>query len=152
MFIYLFLQALIFIHEKRAAYLGSPMGYWYLVELIGFVLIPCIVFVQGMKRKSMGFIRAAAVMTLIGIILNRLNVSVIAFKWYAPTRYFPSWMEVEVTLAVIFAEIWVFRWVVNRMPVLKKPPEWAAAQQAQEGAAQHTGITEEAVSWNPQAM
>jgi hypothetical protein len=27
-------------------------------------------------------------------------------------------MEIEVTLAVISAEIWVFRWVVNRMPVL----------------------------------
>ncbi len=152
MFIYLFLQALVFIHEKRWSYLGSPMGYWYLVELLGFVLIPCIVFVQGTKRRSMGFIRIAAVMAMIGILLNRLNVSIIAFKWYAPARYFPSWMEVEVTLAVIFAEIWVFRWVVNRMPVLKSPPEWAAAQQAQARAAQHAGITEEAVSWKPQAM
>ena len=30
----------------------------------------------------------------------------------------PTWMEVVVTLAVIFAEIWVFRWIVRRMPVL----------------------------------
>jgi hypothetical protein len=27
-------------------------------------------------------------------------------------------MEIVVTLAVISAELWVFRWVINRMPVL----------------------------------
>ena len=131
MFVYLFLQALLFIHEKRIAYLGSPMGYWYLTELLGFVLIPCIFFILGMKRRSPIVVRIAAVMTMIGIILNRLNVSVIAFKWYAPVKYFPTWMEIEVTLAIIFAEIWVFRWFVSRMPVLNKPPAWAIEQDAQ---------------------
>jgi Ni/Fe-hydrogenase subunit HybB-like protein len=152
MFVYLFLQALVFIHEKRWAYLDSPMGYWYLVELIGFVLIPCTVFLQGLKRKSMAFIRVAAIMAMIGVLLNRLNVSVIAFKWNAPVRYVPTWMEIEVTLAVIFTEIWVFRWVVSRMPVLNTPPEWAVAQQAQERVVQNAGITREAVSWKPQTM
>jgi Ni/Fe-hydrogenase subunit HybB-like protein len=128
------------------------MGCWYLVELIGFVVIPCILFLQGMKRKSLAIIRVAAIMTLIGILLNRLNVSVIAFKWYSPARYFPSWMEVEVTLAILFAEIWVFRWVVSRMPVLRRPPEWAVAQEAQERMAQHPGIAREAVSWKTQVM
>jgi Ni/Fe-hydrogenase subunit HybB-like protein len=151
MFIYLFLQALVFIHEKRAAYLGSPMGYWYLVELIGFVLIPCVLFIQGLSRKSMAFVRVAAIMTLVGVLLNRLNVSLIAFKWYAPARYFPSWMEVEITLAIIFAEIWVFRWVVSRMPVLKRPPEWAV-QQAPERSRKHGAFAGEAVSWKPQGM
>jgi hypothetical protein len=27
-------------------------------------------------------------------------------------------MEIVVTLGVISAEIWVFRWIINRMPVL----------------------------------
>ncbi len=54
--------------------------------------------------------------------LNRLNVSVIAFKWYAAEHYVPTWMEIVVTLGVISAELWVFRWVVNRMPVLATLP------------------------------
>jgi len=98
----------------------------------------------------MALTRLAAVMTLVGVLLNRLNISVIAYKWYLPVRYFPSWMEVEVTLAVIFAEIWVFRWVVSRMPVLERSPEWAIAQEAQDRAVQHGGMTGEAVSWKPQ--
>jgi Ni/Fe-hydrogenase subunit HybB-like protein len=131
MFVYLFLQALVFIHEKRWLYIGSPMGHWYLTELIGFVLIPCLLFMYGLKRTSRASIRIAAILSLAGIVLNRLNVSIVAFKWYAPVRYIPSWMEVEITLAVVFAEIWVFRWIVRRMPVLGNPPRWALEQDAQ---------------------
>jgi Ni/Fe-hydrogenase subunit HybB-like protein len=70
-------------------------------------------------------IRVASLLALLGVIINRLNVSVIAFKWYEPVHYFPSWMEVVVTAAVVCVEIWVFRWVIHRMPVLSEPPEWA---------------------------
>jgi Ni/Fe-hydrogenase subunit HybB-like protein len=131
MFVYLFLQALVFIHEKHMAYSGSPLFYWCLIELLGFGLIPCGLFILGMKRRSAIWVRIAAAMTMIGIILNRLNVSIIAFKWYAPVRYRPTWMEVAVTLAIICAEIWVFRWCVRRMPVLNEPPAWAVRQDAQ---------------------
>jgi hypothetical protein len=31
-----------------------------------------------------------------------------------------------VTLAVVLTEIWVFRWIVNRMPVLSDPPAWVS--------------------------
>jgi Ni/Fe-hydrogenase subunit HybB-like protein len=150
MFIYLFLQALVFIHERRGSYIGSPMGWLYLTELLGFVLAPCILFILGMKSKSLMFIRISAIMTLIGIILNRLNVCIIAFKWNAPVKYYPSWIEVEVTLAIIFAEIWVFRWFVTRMPVLQKSPMWAIEQDARAHQTKHPKIVEEVVSWKPQ--
>ena len=65
-------------------------------------------------------IRTASVLALLGIILNRLNVSVIAFNWYSPNHYYPSWQEIWITFMIVFAEIWVFRWVVSRMPVLRK--------------------------------
>lgn len=50
------------------------------------------------------------------MLLNRLNVSLVAFKWYAPEHYVPTWMEVVVAAAVISAEVWVFRWVVSGCP------------------------------------
>jgi Ni/Fe-hydrogenase subunit HybB-like protein len=62
---------------------------------------------------------------MLGVILNRLNVSVIGFNWNLPNHYVPSWMEILVTLAVIFTEIWIFRWIVTRMPVLRDSPAWA---------------------------
>jgi Ni/Fe-hydrogenase subunit HybB-like protein len=127
MFAYYFFKALVFIHERHWAYLNDFWGAWYLIEVIGLVLIPCFMFAYGIRNRSLGIIRFAAVLTLIGIILNRLNVSVIAFKWNAAVKYYPSWMEIVVTLMIIFSEIWVFRWIVTRMPVYKESRDFAMA-------------------------
>jgi Ni/Fe-hydrogenase subunit HybB-like protein len=124
MFAYFFLQLLVFIHGKNWELLNTPMGYWYLLEMLGFVLLPMILFLYSYKRKNISLIKVAAILTMIGVILNRLNVTVIGFRWDAAVRYFPTWMELVVTLAVIFTEIWVFRWVINRMPVLRDSPSW----------------------------
>ncbi|NNG15182.1 MAG: Ni/Fe-hydrogenase cytochrome b subunit [Gemmatimonadales bacterium] len=118
MFVYLFLQLLVFVHEQRWAYLGTGWGAWYLIELGGFVILPAVLFMTALRDRNLRLTRVAAVLTLVGILINRLNVSVIAFNWYAAERYFPTWMEIVVTLAVISVELWVFRWIVNRMPVL----------------------------------
>ncbi len=120
MFVYLFLQLLVFVHEGRWAYLGTGWGAWYLLEIAGFVALPIFLFLLGYRDGRLGLIRTAAILTLAGIILNRLNVSVISYRWYAPVPYVPSWQEIVVTLGVISAEIWVFRWIVNRMPVLDR--------------------------------
>ena len=118
MFVYYFFKALLFIHDKQWAMINDGWGYWYLLEVIGFVLVPALMFAFGFKHRSLNIIKVAAVMALLGIVLNRLNVSVITFNWYADVHYFPSWQEIVVTLMVIFAELWVFRWFVTRMPVL----------------------------------
>ena len=118
MFAYLGLQVITFVHQGRGEWMGTGWGSWYLVEIIGLTLLPAIGFLIGAQRRNPAWIRAAAVFTLLGVIINRLNVTVIGFQWTAPVRYVPSWQEIVVTMGVISAEIWVFRWVVNRMPVL----------------------------------
>ncbi|HRY31595.1 MAG TPA: polysulfide reductase NrfD [Bacteroidales bacterium] len=125
MFAYLFLHLLIFLHGRHWGLINTPMGYWYLLEMFGFVLLPMLLFFYGYRVKSGLWIRIAAILTMLGVILNRLNVTVIGFRWDMPVRYIPTWMEVCVTLAVIFTEIWIFRWVIRRMPVLRDPPAWA---------------------------
>jgi Ni/Fe-hydrogenase subunit HybB-like protein len=124
MFAYFFLQLLVFVHGKHWDLLNTPMGYWYLLEMIGFVLLPMGLFFYSYRRNNILMIKVAAVLTMLGVIINRLNVTVIGFKWAEAIRYVPTWMEFVVTLAVIFTEIWIFRWVINRMPVLRESPEW----------------------------
>lgn len=125
MFAYLFIKLLVFVHGHQWKYIATPMGGWFLTEIGGFVVLPLIMYVNGVRNKQVSLVRMASILTALGIVLNRLNICIIAFKWDAPVRYYPSWIEIEITLAVIFLEIWVFRWVVNRMPVMRKPPEWA---------------------------
>jgi Ni/Fe-hydrogenase subunit HybB-like protein len=117
MFVYYFLKTLVFIHGKQWVYIPDVWGLWYLVEVIGFVLVPGFMFAVGYRHRSLIVVRTAAVMALIGIVINRLNVTFISFKWYADVHYYPTWQEIIVTLMIILAEIWIFRWIAMRMPV-----------------------------------
>ena len=122
MFAYLFLKLLDFVHGQHWDLLSTGMGKWFLLEIVGFVFLPMILFFIAYRKNYVIMSKIAAILTMLGIILNRLNVTIIGFKWYMPVRYIPSWMEIVVTLTVILTEIWVFRWVVNRMPVLRESP------------------------------
>jgi Ni/Fe-hydrogenase subunit HybB-like protein len=126
MFVYFFLKLLVLIHSQQLHLLVTGWGAWFLVEILGFVLLPMFLYFKAIKDHNAMLIKTASVLTLVGIMLNRLNVSVIAFNWRSATPYFPHWMEIWVTLAIICIEIWAFRWVVLRMPVLSDPPAWAA--------------------------
>jgi len=125
MFAYFFLKLLVFIHEQGWMLINTPMGYWFLLEMFGFVLLPMGLFFYSYRANNIPLVKFAAIITMLGVILNRLNVTIIGFKWDMAIRYIPSWMELVVTLAVIFTEIWIFRWVINRMPVLRDSPSWA---------------------------
>ena len=117
LFAYIFIKLIDFVHYKQWVHLGTPMGYWYLFEVVGFVLLPTALFLQAVRKRNPKLVQITAFLTAAGVILNRLNISVIAFKWYETVRYYPSWMEIWITLAIISMELWVFRWVINRMPV-----------------------------------
>jgi Ni/Fe-hydrogenase subunit HybB-like protein len=120
MFVYYFFLAFIFMHGDKWKLINTSWGYWYLVEVIGFVLVPCFMFAYGVRNKTFGVIRVAAVMTIFGVILNRQNICLIAYNWNLANKYYPSWQEIVVTLMVVFVEIWVFRWIVTRMNVFSK--------------------------------
>jgi Ni/Fe-hydrogenase subunit HybB-like protein len=124
MFAYFFLQLLVLVHGKHWDLLNTPMGRWYLVEMIGFVMVPMLLYFYSYRANNVFLIRLAAILTMLGVILNRLNVTVIGFRWDMAVRYVPSWMEIVVTLTVLFTEIWIFRWVINRLPVLRESPKW----------------------------
>ena len=119
------MQILVFIHEKHWEYLTGFYGNWFLLEMLGLVLLPMIMFFYGYRRDNIKLIRAAALLTMIGIIVNRLNLTVIGFRWEDAVRYVPSWKEIMITATVILTEIWVFRWIVRRLPVLRESPDWA---------------------------
>jgi Ni/Fe-hydrogenase subunit HybB-like protein len=131
MFVYLFLQVVQFVHEAKWNHFEGGWAAWWLVEMLGLTAIPMVLFILGSTRKNMAFIKTAAILTLLGVLLNRLNLSVIAFKWYAPVHYVPSWQELVVSAAVLSAELWVFRWIVRRMPVMGGEPAWAKAHATQ---------------------
>ena len=106
--------------------LGTPYGVWFLVEVLGFIALPCFLFTIGSRDQNLGLIKFTAILSIIGIILNRLNVSIIAFNWHKPLceRYIPSWMEVMLSIFMVTCLILVFRFIVTRMPVFYEHPDF----------------------------
>jgi Ni/Fe-hydrogenase subunit HybB-like protein len=114
-------------HGQNFHLLNTPYGHWFLLEMFGFVLLPCVLYAVAVRKQSATLTRWTSVLTVLGIILNRLNVSVITFQWNLEDRYVPHWMEFAITITIITVGLITFRWVVNRMPVLYDHPEYAEA-------------------------
>lgn len=124
MFTYFCLKLLGIAHSNNWYLLGTSYGQWFLLEVLGFVLGPCLLYVYGVRNLNATAVKIAAVWSILGIILNRVNVSMVAFNWKMAERYFPSWMELAVTITIITVGLLTFRWVVNRMPVLYVHPDY----------------------------
>jgi Ni/Fe-hydrogenase subunit HybB-like protein len=106
------------------AYLASGWGAWWLVEVLGFVLLPCLLFLVGYREKRVRLIRASAAIVVMGVVLNRFNIAFVAFNYQLAERYVPHWMEVWVSVALVTFGILVFRWIVLRMPILHEHPAY----------------------------
>ena len=113
-------------HGDHWGLLVTPMGQWFLVELLGFVALPCFLFAIGYRDRKPGLVRVSAVIAVLGIVLNRLNVSLIAFNWNLPAdeRYVPHWMEIWTSLTIVTIGVLAFRWIANRMPILSEHPDY----------------------------
>ncbi|MBU8911565.1 MAG: polysulfide reductase NrfD [Desulfobacterales bacterium] len=109
-------------------YLATGWGLWFLLELVGFVLFPAILYAMGSREKNLMFIRLASIWTVLGIVLNRLNISVVAFNWHLPSaeRYYPSFMEIGTSVFIVTLGIVVYRFIATRMPILHEHPDYKA--------------------------
>lgn len=121
---YFALKVVALAHGNHWDLLNTPFGYWFLVEVIIFVLLPCFLFVYGGRKRKVGLVQFTALFTIIGIIINRLNVSLIALNWNLPQREFFNWKEFVIVIAIIAIQVLVYRWIVHRMPVLREHPEY----------------------------
>lgn len=101
-------------------YLLTGYGAWYLVEIFGFIALPSVLYAVGAREKKITLIKWTSALAVLGIIINRLNVSVIAFNWHLPSadRYFPSWMEIVITVFLVTVGVQLFRFIVTKMPIL----------------------------------
>ncbi|MGD8268422.1 MAG: Ni/Fe-hydrogenase cytochrome b subunit [Desulfobacterales bacterium] len=110
-------------------YLASGWGLWFLVEMLGFVLLPCYLYAVGARDKNIKMIRRTSLLAVLGIVLNRFNISMVAFNYHLPSseRYFPHWMEIAISLFIVTVGVLVFRFFVTRMPILYEHPDYKDA-------------------------
>jgi Ni/Fe-hydrogenase subunit HybB-like protein len=118
LFAYVFLRLQGLADAENWHLLRTGWGVLWLVEVGGFALLPSLMFAYGSRHGRVRVARAAAILAVLGVVLNRLDVSIIAFNWKQPFTYFPSWMEIVGSVTIVTLGVVTFRWIVNRMPVL----------------------------------
>lgn len=107
-------------------YLATGYGAWFLVEMLGFVALPAFGYMIGVREKNATLVRWTAAWTVLGIIINRFNISLIAFNYHLPSseRYFPHWMEIGISVFIVTVGLVAFRFIATRMPILYEHPDY----------------------------
>lgn len=108
-----------------AAFVGNMEGNMFLAEMIIGVILPLILLAIPSVRGSIGGVFFSSLMVIIGLILNRMNVSVIGMLRESKASYFPSLMEFAITAAVIAGGLLAFKIAVKYFDIFhsegKKP-------------------------------
>jgi len=117
MITYLVIKLVAIAHDREWEYLLTGWGLYYLLELGIGVVLPMMMFAKGAREGWVGLIRIAAFITVIGIIWNRLNTSLICFNWQM-YQEMPHWKEIWLTITLYGFYFITYRFIVYRLPIV----------------------------------
>ena len=125
---YLFIRVYGITMDGAWGYIGTGYGKWLLVELLGFVALPSFMYALGVRERRAKLIRWAAAITILGVVINRFNVSLVAFNYQLPSseKYFPSLMEICLSIFIVTLIVTAYRIICYYMPVLREHPDYDA--------------------------
>jgi Ni/Fe-hydrogenase subunit HybB-like protein len=108
------------------------------IEIGLCALVPAILMLSPKFRANKNALFTAAGVVVAGGILNRLNVSIFGHWSYFGPVYFPSWMEIVLSLALVSIGVVVFIAAVKYLPVFPREVE----EQALTGGSTRSGGAE----------
>jgi len=117
MITYLVIKVVAVAHDQEWEYLLTGWGQYYLLELTVAVFIPMCLFAVGVRNRWVSLVRFASLVTVLGIIWNRLNTSMIAYNWKL-YQEIPHWKEVWITLTIYALYFVTYRFILYRLPIL----------------------------------
>lgn len=106
---------------------GTWQGGLFLFELAFSALIPAALMLFKPIRSSIAGVGVAAAMVVLGMVMHRLDVSIVAFARPEGIGYFPSWEEFAVSVGIVAGGILIFLFFVENLSVFDDvkghPPE-----------------------------
>ncbi len=102
------------------AFNGSLVSNMYLLEMIVGIVLPFALLLNKDLRTRLNGIFCVNILVIMGTVLNRMNVGIFSMAEYNSVMgrdYFPSWMEISVTLAMVSFAIFAFKLSVKYLNV-----------------------------------
>lgn len=100
--------------------MATTEGRMFLLEIGLGLLAPIAVLGVPRWRNTGNGLFLGAVLIVLGFILNRLNVSTTGMVRGLGVEYFPSWMEIAVTMSVVAVGFFLFRQAVKHLPIFSE--------------------------------
>lgn len=101
---------------------GSIQSTMFIIEMVLGLVIPVAMLLSARVRCTPRWLFLAALLIVLGIALNRVNVFLVAYQPpYATKTYIPSIGEVAVTVGLVSLLILTYRIVVTYLPVISHP-------------------------------
>lgn len=100
-----------------AALDGSWQSILFLLEIGVSALLPAILLSFRLVRSSQVGLKTCAVLTVFGMVLYRLSVSVIAVYRPPGITYFPSWTELAISVGIVSVAGLVFLFLTENLNV-----------------------------------
>ena len=91
-----------------------PQNLLWWGEIIIGVILPIILFAMPGMRQNRNGVFWSATLVVLGLIFNRFNVSMLALAIRPGFTYFPHWMEVAISAALV-ADALVVIWLAYRL-------------------------------------
>ena len=104
----------------RQIFRPSYEAYFLWLELMLAFVIPITMLSFKKVRLSPNGLYLASVISLLGFITDRLNISLIGFETYVGHHYVPKWTEFSVTLMIIAMGFFLFGVAVKYLPIFPK--------------------------------
>ncbi|RLC82399.1 MAG: Ni/Fe-hydrogenase cytochrome b subunit [Chloroflexi bacterium] len=124
---------LIFDGELALIFSSQRLSVLFLVEMLIGVIAPMFLFGMRKTRESAAGLVTGATCVLVGMIINRSNVAFMALAAPSGAAYFPHWMEIVLSIAVVAVGVLLFSLAALFLPVLPAkdregkivtPPNW----------------------------
>jgi Ni/Fe-hydrogenase subunit HybB-like protein len=93
--------------------------YLFWLEISVGAIAPLILLSIRRVRRSENGLFIGAVMIIIGFVLDRMNITIAGMEASAGVSYFPSWMEIAVTMAIVTAGFVIFSLAARYLPVFE---------------------------------
>jgi len=92
------------------------------VEILISAVLPALLLSISRVRSSLAGLGMSAAMVVVGFIMNRVNLAIISMIPTTGSGYFPSWMEIAVSLGIVSAAALVFFFFVEHFGVYEHLP------------------------------
>ena len=126
--VYVTVRTLDLFHRGALPLLKLPRTETYLFGLeAALLIIPMVLLFQRRIHNRPAPLYGSAVLVLLGLVTNRMNVAITGMQASSGTYYFPKWSEFAITLSLVAAAFSLFWLAVKYLPIFPEVEEAKSA-------------------------